>query len=42
MITPMPCGKDDPIKPGMAMRPFLGIDAVLLDDRVEFYLHAAH
>ncbi len=32
-MTPLPCGRNDPIKPGMAMRPFLGMKAVLLDDK---------
>lgn len=34
MIAPLPCGKNDQIKPAMAMRPFFGIDAVLLDEKV--------
>ncbi|CAF0793271.1 unnamed protein product [Brachionus calyciflorus] len=33
MIAPLPCGQNDVIKPAMAMRPFFGIDAVLLDER---------
>ncbi len=33
-ITPLPCNENDEIKPAMAMRPFLGIDAVLVNDKV--------
>jgi hypothetical protein len=34
MISPLPCNLNDPIKPGMAMRPILGIDACLVNEKV--------
>ena len=34
MISPLPCHKDDIIKPAMAMRPFFGINPVILDEHV--------
>ena len=34
MITPLPCNKDDKLKPSMAMRPFLGIETKLLNEKV--------
>ena len=33
-IAPTPLPKDGVIKPAMAMRPFFGIQAVLVDDKV--------
>ena len=33
-ITPLPSAKDAIIKPAIAMRPFFGINAVLLNDKV--------
>lgn len=33
-ITPLPCNSTDEIKPAMAMRPFLGINPVILDEKV--------
>lgn len=33
MIAPLPCEPNDEIKAAMAMRPFFGIEAVLLDDK---------
>lgn len=33
-ITPTPCDKDAEILPSMAMRPFFGIQPVLLNDKV--------
>ncbi|CAF0937496.1 unnamed protein product [Brachionus calyciflorus] len=30
-ITPLPCGSNDILKPGMAMRPFFGIQLALMD-----------
>jgi acetyl-CoA synthetase len=32
-ITPLPCNKNDEIKPAMAMRPFLGIETCLVDEK---------
>lgn len=39
-ISPTPCADDAHIEPAMAMRPFFGIDAVLLNDKVNYYLYS--
>jgi acetyl-CoA synthetase len=41
-ISPTPCGPDDLIKPGMPMRPFLGINPVLLDEGVRDFISYYH
>lgn len=33
-MTPLPCNKNDEIKPSMAMRAFLGIELGLLNEKV--------
>ena len=40
-IAPTPCDLHDEIKPAMAMRPFFGIDTVLLDEKVgqKLFMH---
>ena len=36
MITPRPSPDDSTPKPGFPMRPFFGIDPVLVDDKVTY------
>jgi len=37
-ITPLPCNKNDEIKPAMAMRPFFGISPVILNEKVFYHI----
>ena len=39
MITPRPSPDDSTPKPGFPMRPFFGIDPVLVDDKVSGCVH---
>lgn len=36
-MTPLPCNKNEKLKPSMAMRPFFGIEPVLLNEKVEHF-----